>query len=389
MKFSLLLSLLLIAASSIHAIVIQPRPTRTIDNEAILTKRSHGTPTVPPYRNLAKRDVEDTLSMYEFWADACNNNDNYANVAVSGINNLWQTVTSTVYCGNGHVKTVTKTVTAKTTATVTKKGDGSSGGSGKNNGSKTSCDDKCWSTYLWHTYGYGISIAQGFTGIVMMLIGVYFLVFGFSSFRGTLAVVGFVFFALMTWIGLVNNEPMYGYPHNEIVYTCVSVGLGLVGAFLFIFLYGIAIYFIGGLAGLFLAVFILSWKENLVIQIQVARICFIIGMGVIFGILIILAESYTVIFCTAFVGAYLFILGLDLFIHTGLINAFLSIFDGNRYHKNIYILRMPVYVMLAFIIFLTLVSFIWQYYWNVIKREKQFGVHIEEKKQPPGDEKKC
>lgn len=71
----------------------------------------------------------------------------------------------------------------------------------------------------------------------------------------------------MTWIGLVNNEPMYGYPHNEIVYTCVSVGLGLVGAFLFLFLFGISLYFIGGLAGLFLAVFILSWKENLVIQI--------------------------------------------------------------------------------------------------------------------------
>lgn len=77
----------------------------------------------------------------------------------------------------------------------------------------------------------------------------------------------------MTWIGLVNNEPLYGYPHNEIVYICVSVGLGLVGAFLFIFLFGISLYFIGGLAGLFLAVFILSWKENLVIQIVSLKTC--------------------------------------------------------------------------------------------------------------------
>lgn len=117
------------------------------------------------------------------------------------------------------------------------------------------------------TYGYGISVAQGFTGIVCMLIGLYFLIFGYSSFRGTLGFTGFVFFACMTWIGLVNNEPQYGYPNNEIVYTCVSVGLGLVGAFLFIFLYPIALYFIGGLGGFFLAVYILSWKENLVIQI--------------------------------------------------------------------------------------------------------------------------
>lgn len=100
-----------------------------------------------------------------------------------------------------------------------------------------------------------------------MLLGLYFLIFGYSAFRPTLAAVGFVFFAVMTWIGLVNNEPMYGYPHNEIVYICVSAGLGLIGAFLFIFIYSVALYFIGALAGFFCAVFILSWRENLVIQI--------------------------------------------------------------------------------------------------------------------------
>ncbi|CAO0792512.1 unnamed protein product [Mucor circinelloides] len=382
MKFQL--GLLLLVLTAIHAIVIQPQPTRTADGGAII-RRNQGSPTPAPKRFI-KRDLEESLSLYENWANDCNNNnnDNNAKVAVSDLNNLWQTVTSTVYCGNGNVKTITKTVTATKQRTTTK----SSGGSGGSSGNKKpTCDDKCWSTYLWHTYGYGITVAQGFTGIVMMLIGLYFLIFGFDSFRCTLAAVGFVFFALMTWIGLVNNEPMYGYPHNEIVYTCVSVGLGLVGAFLFLFLFGISLYFIGGLAGLFLAVFILSWKENLVIQIAVARICFIVGMGVVFAVLLILAESYLVIFCTAFIGAYLLILGLDLFIHTGLINAFLSIFDGNKNHVNVYIIRTPVYVMLAFVIILTLGSFGWQYYWNIICKKKQFGVHVEEKK-PEADEKK-
>ncbi|GAN01143.1 hypothetical protein MAM1_0005c00574 [Mucor ambiguus] len=385
MKFLLCL-LLLAVFNAIHAIVIQPQPTRTADGAGALIRRHQGSPTPAPKRFI-KRDLEESLSLYENWANDCNynnNGDNNAKVAVSDLNNLWQTVTSTVYCGNGNMKTVTKTVTATKQTTTTK----SSGGSGSSSGNKKpTCDDKCWSTYLWHTYGYGISVAQGFTGTVMMLIGLYFLIFGFSSFRGTLAAVGFVFFALMTWIGLVNNEPMYGYPHNEIVYICVSVGLGLVGAFLFLFLFAISLYFIGGLAGLFLAVFILSWKENLVIQIAVARICFIVGMGVVFAVLLILAESYLVIFCTAFIGAYLLILGLDLFIHTGLINAFLSIFDGNKNHVNVYIIRTPVYVMLAFVIVLTLGSFGWQYYWNIISKKKQFGVHVEQKK-PEADEKK-
>lgn len=111
-------------------------------------------------------------------------------------------------------------------------------------------------------------------------------------------------------------------------------------------------------------------------------------MGIVFGVLLILAESYLVIFSTAFTGAYLFILGLDLFIHTGLINAFLSIFDGNKNHTNVYIIKMPTYVMLAFVIVLMLASFGWQYYWNIISRKKEFGVEIEEKKLPPPDEKK-
>lgn len=101
-------------------------------------------------------------------------------------------------------------------------------------------------------------------------------------------------------------------------------------------------------------------------------------MGVVFAILIILAESYVVIFCTAFIGGYLFILGLDLFIHTGLINAFLTIFDGNKNHTNVYIIKTPTYVMLSFVIVLTLGSFGWQYYWNVMSRNRQFGVNIEE-----------
>lgn len=73
--------------------------------------------------------------------------------------------------------------------------------------------------------------------------------------------------ACMTWIGLVNNEPQYGYPNNDAVYLSVSCGLGLIGAFLFMYIYSIAVYFIGCVGGFFLAVFILSWKDSLTIQI--------------------------------------------------------------------------------------------------------------------------
>lgn len=148
MKFQLCLLLLAVFTTAIHAIVIQPQPTRTADAGALL-RRQQGSPTPAPKRFI-KRDLEESLSLYENWANDCNynnNNDNNAKVAVSDLNNLWQTVTSTVYCGNGNVKTVTKTVTA-TKQTTTTKSSGGSGGSSSGN-KKPACDDKCWSTYLW------------------------------------------------------------------------------------------------------------------------------------------------------------------------------------------------------------------------------------------------
>ncbi|KAG0949230.1 hypothetical protein G6F57_007938 [Rhizopus arrhizus] len=234
-------------------LLLPPQPTKTAG--IIDGQRRIEYPTAAPDKRHVKRDLADTLSLYENWAHDCNNQKNNVKVAVSDLNGLWQTVTSTVYCGNGQVVTVTKTVTAKPSSTATLTSTTTKGSS------NTTCDSECWSTYLWHTYGYGISVAQGITGTILALLGIYFLIFGFSSFRGTLAATGFVFF------GLVNNEPQYGYANNDAVYVSVSIGLGLIGAFLFMYIYSIAVYFIGCLGGFFLAVFILSWKESLTIQI--------------------------------------------------------------------------------------------------------------------------
>jgi hypothetical protein len=50
----------------------------------------------------------------------------------------------------------------------------------------------------------------------------------------------------MTWIGLVNNEPAGGYPLGDLIYISVSAGLGLLGAFIFVFFYPIGVYCLAG-----------------------------------------------------------------------------------------------------------------------------------------------
>lgn len=158
---------------------------------------------------------------------------------------------------------------------------------------------------------------------MLMLIGLHFMTFGFRVFRGTLALVGFTVFGeyylcltglvchikfsnkfksgIVTWIGLTNGEPAGGYPHRDIIYVTVIIGLGLLGAIVFMYFWCFSIYLIGGtyltgssfserlvhkwsilnfcsgftnclyrplcsgLMGFLFAIFVLSWKQDLVI----------------------------------------------------------------------------------------------------------------------------
>ncbi|CAO3627852.1 unnamed protein product [Cunninghamella echinulata] len=390
---SLLLLFILLPIQSIHGYAVRPTatpsPTKTsiIPKEVIVAKVK-AVPTNAPHPALVKRTLKQTLSLFQDWHSICNEKNDNIKVVDSGNDNnnnpqanvqldiplqqLWKTVTTTVNCGNGHVKTVTKTVTATTTATATETVDG--------NEPFFKCTDECWNSYLWRTYGDSITVAQGFTGITLMIIGLYLAIFGYRFFRPTMGFIGFIFFATMTWIGLVNNEPEFGYVNNEIVYICVSCGIGIIGALIFMFAFPIALYFVGAVCGIFFAIFVMSWKESLVIQIKIARICFIVGMGVVWAFALYLLECYIVILSTSFIGAYLFIMGLDFFAHTGFLNSWRLIFDGNPTHVNIYIMGLPTYIMLSFVIVLCLISAGWQYYWNIMTLKRRFGVNVVEKK---------
>jgi hypothetical protein len=111
---------------------------------------------------------------------------------------------------------------------------------------------------------------------------------------------------------------------------------------------------------------------------NVARICFIVGMAIVAGVSVFLLERYIIIFATSFIGAYLFVFGLDLFVHTGFINGFRIILDHNAWHHVQYMINVHLYLMLGAIIVLTLLSCGWQYYWNVMKLHRFFGINVVE-----------
>lgn len=89
-----------------------------------------------------------------------------------------------------------------------------------------------------------------------------------------------------------------------------------------------------------------------------------------------MAERYVILFSLSFSGAYMFVLGLDLFVHTGFINGPRSILDHNPCHNITYRITTGIYVMLAMVIVLTILAFGWQYYWNIILMHRYFGVNV-------------
>ncbi|KAI8984470.1 hypothetical protein BDF20DRAFT_816989 [Mycotypha africana] len=309
------------------------------------TTYSLGTLLLPTPTDTIPRTTDedsDELDLYQFWASNCRNRDKLTsddNVRIAAtVNNLWKTVTQTVNCGGGHAITVTRTINAQPTSTSINR-------SSKNSKRiEKTCSGQCWSDYLWHTYGDSISPAQGFT-------------------------------ATMTWIGLVNNEPAGGYPLGDVIYICVSAGLGLMGAVFLVFLYPLGVYCLACLGGFYFA--------------NVARVCFIIGISLLGPVILYFVETYMILFATALMGAYLFYFGLDLFAHTGFINPWLLIFDGNPRHKNMYLMSKPIYIMLAFVIINTLISIGWQYYYNIICLKAGFGRNPKVEKQPEDEKKKA
>jgi hypothetical protein len=135
------LLLIFVYIQTCHCFVL-PTPTRSTSSY-----QQHQQPTLfTDQSQLLERndgDLQATLNLYQNWASICNEEDDYRgyrkNVVLDNdpkLQQLWQTVTKTVNCGHGTIKTVTKTKKVASTATAFK-------------GTLPVCTGKCWSDYLW------------------------------------------------------------------------------------------------------------------------------------------------------------------------------------------------------------------------------------------------
>lgn len=232
-------------------------------------------------------------------------------------------------------------------------------------------------------YGAGYVTPQmGVAGAILIVLGVYLMIFGFRGFRPTLAVSGFLTFGLITWVGMTNTQPAEGFTNDAITMIAVPAGLGVLGAILYALFWDVSIYLIGGMGGLTFGLFILCWREDLVITSSVPRACFLVAISLFMAAITFFAERYVILFATSFTGAFIFIVGVDFMAHTNYIAGLKSILDQNELHRVVYDIVTKTYVMMAMIILLFLISFGWQFVYN---KGRSFGVNSAPA--PPPEEK--
>lgn len=128
-------------------------------------------------------------------------------------------------------------------------------------------------------------------------------------------------------------------------------------------------------SGYVLAIFVWCWRADHILYNVYARQFTSVGFSV-GGILgVQLFEYLTVNLSTSFLGAFCFVLGLDLAVQTGYVNGPRSVLDFNPHHqrKIPYVATNKVYAMLGSVLAIWLIGTIWQVWYN---RGRRFGLNV-------------
>ena len=127
--------------------------------------------------------------------------------------------------------------------------------------------------------------------------------------------VGFYFLGNFSYIGMAN-----GGVTSTTLLLAISVGVGILGGLILVCCSRLGVAVLGALAFYALGLWILGWKTGGVITSSEGRIILLVCLAIIGFILGLFREREMVMFGSAVVGAYSFVIGIDMFAHTGFTN---------------------------------------------------------------------
>lgn len=189
------------------------------------------------------------------------------------------------------------------------------------------------------------AVSQVFWAVLAIGIGSIFLLFGIKVFRAAVGLAGFGAFGFGAYIlvgqayGTLGITP----PPKDLVRLGISLGAGILGGFVSIWLWKVALLSFGVLGGLGLAVYILSWKSNGLLQKPTHRTILMTILGVAGAFASFFLENALIIITTAIVGSIGLFSGIDVFAKTGFNDAFAALIKN----KGTFALNDKSYGMLA------------------------------------------
>ncbi|RUS34137.1 hypothetical protein BC938DRAFT_482303 [Jimgerdemannia flammicorona] len=197
--------------------------------------------------------------------------------------------------------------------------------------------------------------AHGIVLAVLAIIsGIYFCFFGYRFFKMTMFLTGFWVFGNITYIGMINGGS------NQTLTLIISIIVGLLGGAILTCCWHIGLYFLAALAGYALALWILGWKSGGLIESSTGRVILIVVLIIVFVLLIIFFERWMVIISTSVIGAYLIILGIDIFAQTGFASNAASFLSSNHSTNSNTNMDWKTYIMLAAFIALAIIGIFFQ-----------------------------
>ncbi|ORX94155.1 hypothetical protein K493DRAFT_337924 [Basidiobolus meristosporus CBS 931.73] len=205
---------------------------------------------------------------------------------------------------------------------------------------------------------HAITPQTSIIAIVMIIVGFFFCFFGHRFFKVIIFLAGFVVVGFIAYV-ICYEISRPDTSTKSTIYLVVAIVAGIVGGCLFMCIWKLGIAAIGALGGFALAMFILSFGNNMLISSKTGGIIFVIVFVVVGIIAIFFLEKHVVIIATAIAGAYMFIVGIDYFIRTGFTEhliAFLNGYDRSFYHTN-----GKIYAMLASLAVMALIGIVVQY----------------------------
>ncbi|KAF9958870.1 hypothetical protein BGZ72_010764 [Mortierella alpina] len=159
---------------------------------------------------------------------------------------------------------------------------------------------------------FNVSIQAGIAGAILIAAGLLLSFFGYRLFHITMFLIGFYFFGNVSYIAMANAGVV-----SQTWLLIAAIGVGILGGLLLICCSTLGVAVLGALAFYSLGLWILGLKSGGLITSSKGRIILLVCMAIVGFILGLCREREMVIIGSAIVGAYSFVIGVDMFAHTG------------------------------------------------------------------------